>query len=116
MLHRQRPLGRPTIDELYGKSIHDTDRAGRGRPCLPRVEKAISQDPPGIHGYLDQEIGTRRFLVGGHFTIADVTVTSFFKSMRQADAAPDAERFPGLARYVEVRCARPAIAALPQAS
>jgi glutathione S-transferase len=77
-----------------------------------KVDKAIEEDMPVIYGYLDREIGTRRFLVDDRFTIADVTVTSFFKSMQQADAGPDLARWPNLTRYVETHCARPTIAAL----
>ena len=42
----------------------------------------------------------RSLLVGERFTIADATVASFFLGMQQADAAPDPERWPNLARYV----------------
>jgi glutathione S-transferase len=76
------------------------------------VDKAIAEDLPAIYGYLDAEIGSRSFLVGERFTIADATVASFFVSMQQADAAPDAQRWPNLARYVRQQHARPAIARL----
>jgi glutathione S-transferase len=76
------------------------------------VDKAITEDVPAIYGYLDTEIGSRSLLVGERFTIADATVASFFLGMEQADAAPDPERWPNLARYVREQYARPTIARL----
>ena len=76
------------------------------------VDKAIAVDLPAIYGYLDTQIGSRSLLVGERFTIADATVASFFLGMQQADAAPDPERWPNLARYVREQYARPTIARL----
>jgi len=76
------------------------------------VDKAITEDLPAIYGYLDKEIGSRGFLVGERFTIADATAASFFRCMQQADAAPDPKRWPNLARYIQQQHARPAIARL----
>jgi glutathione S-transferase len=76
------------------------------------VDKAIAEDLPKIYGYLDAEIGSQSFLVGGQFTIADAAVASFFPSMQQADAAADPNRWPNLARYLRQQYARPTIARL----
>jgi glutathione S-transferase len=76
------------------------------------VDKAIAEDVPKIYGYLDTAIGSRSFLVGEQFTIADATVASFFLSMQRADAAPDPSRWPNLARYLREQYARPTIARL----
>jgi glutathione S-transferase len=76
------------------------------------VDKAITEDLPEIYGYVDTEIGLRSVLVGERFTIADATVASFFLGMRQADAAPDPNRWPDLARYLQQQYARPTIARL----
>jgi glutathione S-transferase len=76
------------------------------------VDKAMAEDLPAIYGYLDTEIGSRRFLVGERFTIADATVASFFLAMQQADAAPDPNRWPNLTRYIQEQHARPTIARL----
>jgi glutathione S-transferase len=84
-----------------------------GRPAdQATVDKAVAQDLPVIYGYLDKEIGPRSFLVGDRFTIADVAAASFFRSMQQADAAPDPGRWSNLARYVQQQHARPTIARL----
>lgn len=79
-----------------------------------KVDKALAHDVPEVYGYLDREIGARAFLVGDRFSVADVTVASFFKSMQQADAAPDAQRWPNLARYLQALYGRPAIATLAE--
>jgi glutathione S-transferase len=76
------------------------------------VDKAIAEDMPVIYGYLDKEIGSRSFLVGERFTIADATAASFFRNMQHADAAPDPKRWPNLARYIGQQHARPTIARL----
>lgn len=76
------------------------------------VDKALTEDLPAIYGYLDTEIGSRSFLVGERFTIADAAVASIFLGMQQADAAPDPERWPNLVRYIQQLHARPTIARL----
>jgi glutathione S-transferase len=76
------------------------------------VDKATAEDLPAIFGYLDSEIGSQRFLVGEHFTIADAAVASFFLSMQQADVAPVPQRWPNLARYLQAQYARTTIARL----
>jgi GSH-dependent disulfide-bond oxidoreductase len=72
------------------------------------VEKAISVDLPLIYGYLDEQVGSRAFLAGERFSIADVASASFFRSMQQAGVAPDATHFPNLTRYVAQQHSRPA--------
>jgi glutathione S-transferase len=74
------------------------------------VDKAIAEDLPIVYGYLDEEIGSKAFLVAEQFTIADAAAAAFFRSMQMADAAPDRERWPNLARYIEEQHARPSIA------
>jgi glutathione S-transferase len=84
-----------------------------GRPTDEgAVEKAISVDLPLIYGYLDEQVGSRAFLAGERFSIADVASASFFRSMEQAGVAPDAMHFPNLTRYVAQQHSRPAVAQL----
>jgi glutathione S-transferase len=84
-----------------------------GRPTdQATVAKALTEDLPVMYGYLDAEIASRSFLAGDRFTIADATAASFFRSMEQADAAPDPKRWPNLSRYVREQHARPTIARL----
>src|SRR5204863_64592 len=84
-----------------------------GRPTDSAiVDKAIVEDLPSVYSYLEGEIAARSYLAGGQFTIADAATAAFFYCMRVADAAPDAKRWPNLARYIQVQHSRPAIAAL----
>jgi glutathione S-transferase len=76
------------------------------------VEKAISTDLPLIYGYLDEQVGSRAFLAGEQFSIADVASASFFRSMQQAGAAPDPTCYPNLTRYVAQQHSRPSVARL----
>jgi glutathione S-transferase len=84
-----------------------------GRPTDQAVvDRAIAEDMPIVYGYLDKEIGSKAYLVAGRFTIADAAAAAFFASMQMANAAPDRERWPNLARYVEGQHTRPTIARL----
>ena len=80
-----------------------------GRPTDQNVvRKAITEDLPKIYGYLNEEIGSRNFLVGESYSVADVTAASFFRSMQQADVVPDPGQWPNLARYIRQQHSRPA--------
>ncbi len=82
-----------------------------GRPTDQTVvDRAIAIDLPAIYGYLDGEIGSREFLVGDRFSVADAAATSFFCSMQQANAAPDPARWPQLVRYIRHQQTRPSVA------
>jgi glutathione S-transferase len=84
-----------------------------GRPTDQSiVERAIAEELPVIYSYLDQQIGTQRFLAGGQFSVADAAAASFFRSMQAADAAPDPQRWPNLVRYIKEQHSRPSIARL----
>jgi glutathione S-transferase len=76
------------------------------------VEEAISTDLPLIYGYLDEQVGSRAFLAGDRFSIADAASAAFFRSMQQAGAAPDPRCYPNLARYVAQQHLRPSVARL----
>jgi glutathione S-transferase len=78
------------------------------------VERALADDLPTVYGYLDGQVGARAYLAGERFSVADVAAAAFFWSMRQADAPPDAARWPDLTRYVARLHGRPAVARLMQ--
>lgn len=84
-----------------------------GRPIDQSVvDHATMVELPQIYAYLDGQIGSRAFLAGEQFSIADAACASFARSMQQAGAGPDSDRFPQLARYVAQQLARPSIARL----
>jgi glutathione S-transferase len=72
------------------------------------VEETLTERIPPVFDYLEQRIGDRDVLVGNHFSIADIAVTSPFVNFRIAGETPDAGRWPKLAGYVDRMFARPA--------
>ncbi len=57
--------------------------------------------------WLDQELGTRAFVAGDTFTIADITAVVGLDFAKLAKMRTPAERFPHLARWREAVSARP---------
>jgi glutathione S-transferase len=81
-------------------------------PNEERVAKALAEDVPRIYGYLDGEIGSKQYLVADRYTIADITVASFFVNMAAADVPADPQRWPNLSRYLQQQHRRPVMASL----
>jgi len=70
------------------------------------VAKALDEDLPPLFDYLEGEIAGE-FLVGGAFSIADISIAAGFHNFALAEARVDAARWPRLAAYVEAILARP---------
>jgi glutathione S-transferase len=84
-----------------------------GRPCdEAAVQKAIDEDLPPLFDYLESQLGSGPFLVGGALSIGDISVLSQFVNLRHAGVAPDAARWPKVAAYVAAGHARPAFKTL----
>ena len=66
-----------------------------------RVTKIIEHFLPPMFDYLEELVGERHYLLGGHFSIADISVLSCFINAEMADFRPDAKRWPALVRYLE---------------
>ncbi|MFZ5654324.1 MAG: glutathione S-transferase family protein [Pseudomonadota bacterium] len=64
------------------------------------VAAALAERAPPLYQYLDQEIGTRVFLVGDRLSLADIAIVSQFMNAAFGGEAPDAQRWPRLARYL----------------
>ena len=62
--------------------------------------------------YLEVELADRQVLVGKHFSIADIAVSSPFVNFAHAGESLDAKRWPRLAAYLERNHARPSFKAL----
>jgi glutathione S-transferase len=71
------------------------------------VKQALKVDIPPVFDYLEGQIADKPFLVGGHFSIADIAVASPFVNFALAKEKVDAKRWPQLADYVERMHARP---------
>ncbi len=72
------------------------------------VDETLTQRIPPVFDYLEAQIGDREVLVGTHFSIADIAVTSPFVNFRIAGEGVDAARWPNLAAYVDRCFGRPA--------
>ena len=66
---------------------------------------------PRYFAYLDKEIGTKDFLVGGKFSIADISVATQFANLAHTGYSVDAAKYPNIVRYVKAIHARPSFAA-----
>ena len=70
-------------------------------PDEEKVKEKLTVDVPPVFDYLDGEIGDRDAIVGTHFSIADIALTSPFVNFAIAGERVDAERWPQIAAYVE---------------
>jgi len=68
-------------------------------PDLERARKTVNEDLPPLFDYLDGALSDGEYLVGGAFSIADVTVASMFVNFELAGATLDAARWPRLAAW-----------------
>ena len=71
------------------------------------VSKALTEDLPPTLDYLEQSIGGEEFLVGGSYSVADISVCSMFINLRLGDGDIDAKRWPHLADYLARVHSRP---------
>lgn len=71
------------------------------------IQKALTEELPPILDYLEGEIGDRAFLVGSHFSIADIAATSPFVNFAHGKEKIDTGRWPKVAAYVERIHSRP---------
>ena len=88
------------------------------------VKKMMNQEPDDaaiaasleeaqpVFDYLEAELGDRQVLVGTHFSIADIAVSSPFVNFAHSGESVDAQRWPRLVAYLERNHARPSFKAL----
>lgn len=79
-------------------------------PDVDRARKTLAEDLPPLFDYLEAQLGDREYLIGGAFSIADVSVATQFGNFVLAGAKVDAARWPKLAGYVDRIHARPSFA------
>jgi len=78
------------------------------RPCNEAaVQRTIDQEIPPLLHYLEQEIGSKQWLVSDQFTIADIGVATQFVNFQLAGCKVDMQRWPMLAAYLERVHGRP---------
>jgi len=71
------------------------------------IKNALEVLAPPLFAWLDEQIGSRKFLVGDRLTIADIAITSPFVNFMHAGEQVDAAKYPNLARYLDAILARP---------
>lgn len=84
----------------------------RQEPDESICETAKTKHVPPICDYLEKEIGSRTYIVGDAFSIADISIATMFVNMAHAGETIDAKRWPNLARIVASIHARPSFKAL----
>ena len=65
------------------------------------IGKIIKDVQPPIFDYLEAEIGSKTYLVGDAFSIADISVTCQFIQMQYAKESLPQASHPNITRYVE---------------
>ncbi|MDP1626600.1 glutathione S-transferase family protein [Parvibaculum sp.] len=75
------------------------------------AEKTMTEKLPRNFAYLEKEIGTKTFLCGHTFGLADIAVATHFVNLAHAGFKPDAAAYPNLTRYLAAILARPSFAA-----
>jgi glutathione S-transferase len=74
------------------------------------VAASLKDKIPPLFDYLDKEIGTKQFLVGDAFSIADIAVCTPLVNFMHAGESVDAARWPHLAAYAKAIHARASFA------
>jgi len=74
-------------------------------------QKTLTETLPPLFDYLEKEIGSKDYLAGDMFSIADITVCTMLVNFEHAGGAVDDARWPKLAAYVKRIHARPSFTA-----
>jgi glutathione S-transferase len=75
------------------------------------VAATLKEKLPPLFGYLEREIGSRKFLVGDALSIADISICTMLVNFEHAGEKIDPAQWPELARYVDEIHARPSFRA-----
>ena len=71
------------------------------------IAKAIETDIPKCFDYLEKELGSKEYLAGGAFSIADIGIATHFVNAKFAGYEVDAKRWPKLGAYAGRILGRP---------
>jgi glutathione S-transferase len=75
------------------------------------AEQTMREKLPKFFDYFEKEIGTKEFLAGNAFSIADIAAATSFINLAHAGFRPDEKTWPNLTRYLAAIQARPSFAA-----
>ena len=76
------------------------------------VAATLKEKLPKIFEYLEREVGSKTYLIGNTFSLADIAVATHFVNFNHAGEAVDTKRWPQLARYISGIHARPSFTAM----
>lgn len=79
-------------------------------PDVDAARQTLNETLPPLFDYLEKQIEGRAFLLGGAFSIADISVATQFANMRHCGGKVDPAKWPALADFVERMHARPSFA------
>ncbi|HEY8947792.1 MAG TPA: glutathione S-transferase family protein [Rhizomicrobium sp.] len=74
--------------------------------------KAKGKTMPAVFDYLEKEIGNNDFLIGGKFSIADISICTMLVNLEHAGEPVDAAKWPRLAAYAQRVHDRPSFKSL----
>ncbi len=80
-------------------------------PDTATAKKTIEEKLPSYFQYLEEQAGTREFLVGNAFSIADIAIATQFVNFAHGGFVPGADAYPNLTAYLARMHARPSFAA-----
>lgn len=80
-------------------------------PDTAMANKTIEEKLPSYFQYLEAQVGSREFLVGDSFSIADIGIATQFVNFAHAGFKPGADSYPNLTDYLTRMHARPSFAA-----
>jgi len=75
-------------------------RMMKREPDETAIQKIINQVQPPIFDYLEKEIGSRTYLLGDRFSIADIAITCQFIQMLYSGEKLPSRSHPGITRYI----------------
>lgn len=81
-------------------------------PDEEAIQKIRDRAEPKVMPYLEKEIGSKEFIVGDQFTIADISITCQFIQRLYAQEAIDDVKFPNINRYINKHMRRDSFKAL----
>ena len=84
----------------------------QSKPDEALIAATLKDKVPPVFDYLEGEIGSKTYLIGDAFSIADIAVATHFINFAHAGEALDSKRWPQLTRYVQAIHARPSFKAM----
>jgi glutathione S-transferase len=87
-------------------------RMMRGQPDETVCQKTLTEKLPPLFDHLEQEVGSKEFLAGRAFSIADISIATMIVNFCHAGEVLDAKRWPKFAAYIARIHARPSFKAL----